>query len=241
MALPKVDYPTFEVEIPSTKQKVTLRPMLVREEKILLTAKESDAPNGVFIAIKNVINNCCYTTPLDLSKLTTYDLEYLFLKIRSASVGNRVDLVFTDTEDDNKEHKFTVDLDTITIKYPKTPQNTLVKLNNDMNISLRYPLATVYESPVFMSKDSTPDELFDAFTLASLDKCWKGDVVTKFEDSSREEIKEFVDNLDIKTYDKIKEFVSDLPTLYYETKYKDSNGKEKTMKLTSLMDFFAFA
>ena len=92
-----------------------------------------------------------------------------------------------------------------------------------------------------MSKDSTPDELFEAFTLASLDKCWKGDFVTKFEDSSREEIKEFVDNLNIKTYEKIREYVSDLPKLYYENTYKDSSGKEKTIKLDSLMDFFALA
>lgn len=251
--LPKINYPTHEVEIPSTKEKIRIRPMLVKEEKILLTAKEGKAENEIYIAIRNVIRNCIIGAYSEsLNKLTTFDVEYLFLKVRAASVGNSVELVYTDDEDvvkeatsDNnmteeyKEHKFTVDLTKVIVKYPDEEKNK-VSLGDDKFVTLKYPPATTYESEAFSSDESSKEDLFDEFIIGALDKYWEKDVAVSFKDHTPTDIKEFLNNLDIKTYSKIKEFVSNLPTLYYEVKYKNSKGEDKTLKLTSLLNFFMF-
>jgi len=248
--LPKINHPTHEVEIPSTKEKIRVRPMLVREEKILLTAKEGKADNEIYIAIRNVVRNCVIGehTAL-LNKLTTFDVEYLFLKVRAASVGNSVELLYTDSDDGvvnadtghtvGMEHKFTVDLDKVTVKYPEKISDK-VSLGGDKFVTLKYPPATTYESEAFSSDESKAEDLFDEFIIGALDKYWEKDVAVSFKDHTPKDIKEFLNNLDIKTYSKIKEFVANLPTLYYEVKYKNSKGEDKSLKLTSLLDFFMF-
>jgi len=239
MSLPKIKYPTFEVEIPSTKQKVRIRPMLVREEKILLTAKEGKARNEIYIAIRNVIRNCLVDVdPAITDKLTTFDMEYLFLKIRAKSVGDTTSLLYTDPDDD-EEYKIDVDLEKVVVKYPKKSEDN-IKLSDTASISLRYPLAVTYESKIFGSEDSTEEELFEEFILSAMDMYWEGETAVQFKDQTPDDIKEFLNDLDIKTYAKIKTFVSSLPSLYYEAKYKTKDGEAKTLKLTSLLDFFMF-
>lgn len=254
--LPKINHPTREVEIPSTKEKIRIRPMLVREEKILLTAKEGKADNEIYIAIRDVIRNCVIGEQHSavLNKLTTFDVEYLFLKVRAASVGNSVELLYTDSDDvvkeateegmvskpaEYKEHKFTVDLDKVTVKYPEKV-NDRVEMGTDKFVTLKYPPASTYESAAFSNDETKAEDLFDEFIMGALDKYWEGDKAVSFQDHTPADIKEFLNNLDIKTYSKIKEFVSNLPTLYYEIKYKNTKGEEKTIKLTSLFDFFMF-
>jgi len=242
--LPKIKFPTFEVEIPSTKNKARVRPMLVRDEKILLTAKEGKAVNETFIAVRNVVQNCMISgDEIIINKLTPFDIEYLFLKIRSVSVGNVVDLVFTDSEDDDKKHDFKINLDDVKVKFSNgkdtSPFN--IKMSGDSGIIMKYPASSVYESKAFTSEDATPEELLDDMVMACLEKFYDGEKMVKFRDCPPDEIKEFINNMDVKTYGKIRDFISDLPTLHHEVKYKNSKGEEKTLTLSSLMDFFAFA
>jgi hypothetical protein len=115
MALPKINYPIFELILPSTKQNVKYRPFLVKEEKILLTAQISGEPQDIINSIKQVINNCIITEGVDVDKVTTFDLEYLFIKIRAKSVNNVITLAYKDLEDE-KRYEVEVDLDQIEIK-----------------------------------------------------------------------------------------------------------------------------
>ena len=167
-------------------------------------------------------------------------------------MGNSVELLYTDPDDvvkeatsDNnmteeyKEHKFTVDLTKVIVKYPEKISDK-IEMGIDKFLTLKYPPATTYESEAFSSDESKAEDLFDEFIVGALDKYWEKDVATSFKDHSPKDIKEFLNNLDIKTYSKIKEFVANLPTLHYEVKYKNSKGEDKSLKLTSLLDFFMF-
>ena len=104
MGLPQIKHPNFDIELPSTKDKLRVRPMLVRDEKILLTAREGNAPNEIYLAIRDVVKNCIMGD-VKMDKFATFDLDYVFLKLRAVSVGNVVELVFTDADDDNKQHR----------------------------------------------------------------------------------------------------------------------------------------
>ena len=106
---------------------------------------------------------------------------------------------------------------------------------------MKYPPSSVYENPSFASETATEDELFDTLVVACLDKYYEGETVYSFNDVSPQDMKEFIGNLDVKTYGKIKEFVADLPTLYYKADYKNSKDEKKSIELTSLVDFFALA
>ena len=114
MSLPKLSYPIFELTLPSTKQTIRYRPFLVKEEKILLTAQASGEPKDILLALRQVINNCVLTEGIDIEQLTTFDLEYLFIKIRAKSVNNVIKLAYKDL-DDEKRYEVEVDLSLIHI------------------------------------------------------------------------------------------------------------------------------
>ena len=138
-------------------------------------------------------------------------IEYLFLKIRAVSVGNEVDLVFTDAEDEDKKHEFKINLDDVIVKFPngagelvmagKTPIGDTfnIKMGDESGIVMKYPPSTVYESKPFTTEDATPEDLLEQMVVASLEKYYDGDKVVKFRDCPPDEVKEFINNLDVKT------------------------------------------
>lgn len=235
MRLPTIDHPVFDVTIPSIKKKVKIRPMLVKEEKILLMAKEGSNPYEIFQAIKQVVNNCIITGDFDSNKLTLFDLEYMFLRIRSVSVGNIVKVSYRD--EDGKDYPFDIDLEKIEVKFPEN-QDMMIKTGETSGFKMKYPLATIYATEAFTSGTATEQELIDELIVNSMDDYFEGENVWRLAQQPRNEIKEFIDGLDIATYNKIREFVASLPSLYYEVKYTNSNGKEQLIKLTTLTDFF---
>jgi hypothetical protein len=144
MPLPKTHHPLFEVTLPSTKKTVYFRQMLVRDEKILLIAKAADDDVDINRAVKQVVNNCLMDTNIDT--LTTFDVEYLFIKIRSVSIGSQVELAFKDSEDD-KEYPFVVDLEKVEVKWPEEfpDGNGLIKISEDLAISMKYPPSSLFD------------------------------------------------------------------------------------------------
>jgi hypothetical protein len=144
MALPKIKIPLFDVTIPSTKKDAKFRPFLVKEEKILLIAQSGGTKKEMVNSLKQVINNCVTLldgTDVDVDALTTFDLEYLFLKIRSKSVDNVVTLKYVDHEDE-KEYEFKVALDDIEIQHNPDHSNK-VKIDDDICVILKYPTANI--------------------------------------------------------------------------------------------------
>jgi hypothetical protein len=233
MQLPKIQYPTFTVEIPSTKKKEVFRPFLVKEEKILLMAKTSDQDSDVLLAVKQVVNNCAIDPNFDIEKLSLFDLEYCFIKIRASSVSNLISVSYRDFED-NKVYDFDIDLNDIKVNWPEKIDNT-IKITATSGLSMKYPTASLYEDKEFTG--SGPEAFFKLIARC-VDVIYDGDEVfpaNKFEYS---EIEEFLENLDVKTFDSIRNFMSNQPTVYYVITYKNSLGNDRTIELKTLSDFF---
>lgn len=233
MTLPKIQHPTFRVEIPSTKKQLLFRPFLVKEEKILLMAKTGNDGNEILSAIKQIVNNCCEEKGFDVNRLTIYDLEYMFLKIRANSVGNIVELVFKDLED-QKDYKFQVDLNTVQVQYPKNANNKIA-IDDTTGIIMRYPSAMLYDDKEFLSLGQ--DALFELM-VRCIDKIYKGDEMFDASTYSKDKISEFIDDLDVKTFEKIQEFLNDAPTIRHTLTYRNELGHERKIELTTLTDFF---
>jgi len=231
--LPKIEQPLFKITIPSTKQDVMVRPMLVKEEKILLMAKEGNDYGEMLRAIKQVVNNCLMDT--DISKLAIFDIEYLFLKLRSISIESTVKISYVD-EDDSVERDFEIDLDKVVIDF-SNKKEPIIKIDKSKSLVLRYPSSALYDDNIG-DKES---DIMDALVADCIVSYSDGDKKYMFADEPKDEIKDFVDNnISAKVYKQIQEFLNNVPSLKYEIKYKDNSGKEKTVTLKSLNDFFTF-
>ena len=232
MPLPKIDQPLFDMIIPSTGKKVTFRPFLVKEEKILLIAQQSGNDSEIIRAIKQILNNCIQDH-LDLDTLAIFDLEYAFLKLRSKSVNNVVKLSYRDTEDD-EVYNFELDLDTIEIEMPKNT-NSKIEINDSVGMTMKYPSASITDK---MSGFENEVDLMTFFIVNCIDTIYDEDTVYVADDFSEEEISEFLDGLDVKTFEKIREFFENVPRLYHKIEYTNSIGSERSIELASLKDFF---
>lgn len=232
MSLPKSKHPLFDVVIPSTKEKVKMRPFLVKEEKILLLAQTSENPSDIVDAMKQVINNC-FMEPMDIDHLTTFDLEYLFVKLRARSVTQIIQLKYTDPEDGQK-YDLTVDLDEVEIKIdPK--HSTKIELTDTTGIILRYPRTDMVNN---IKQATTEVDLFFEVIKYCIDKVYDEDNVYNMSDFSEQEVNDYVNDLDVNTFTKIQTFLETMPKLYYEVKYINKEGKERSLVLNSLTDFF---
>lgn len=232
MPLPKIDQPLFDMVIPSTGKKVAFRPFLVREEKILLIAQQSGNDSEIIRAIKQILNNC-FVDDIDLNTFAIFDLEYAFLKLRAKSVNNVVKLSYRDTEDD-EVYNFELDLDTIEIEMPKTI-NSKIEITKDVGMTMKYPSASITDR---MKEFDNEVDLMTFFIVNCVDTIYDDENVYVADDFSEEEISEFLDGLDVKTFELIREFFESVPRLYHKIEYTNKVGNERSIELSSLKDFF---
>lgn len=235
MSLPKISYPTYSIKIPSTNKAAKFRPFLVKEEKLLLMAKESENNADILLAIKQVINNCCLDNNFDNEKLTIFDLEYIFIKLRAFSVDNVVKVSYKDDED-NQNYDFDVDLNEVEVKFPEKNDKN-IKISEKLGILMKYPSASLYEDKDFLNLDK--DYLFELI-IRCIDKIYNGDNIYEAKNYTTKDLSEFLENLDSKTFVTIQDFLMNSPKLLHVLKYKNSLGKEKQITLSSLNDFFTF-
>ena len=232
--LPKIEHPLNDIEIPSLKKKYKFRPMLVKEEKILLMAKASEDETDIFNAVLQVVNNCSVDPSLDVMKLAIFDLEYIFLKIRAASIGETTEVAFRDTED-NKVYDFEINLNEVKVEFPKETKNT-VKITESSGFTLRYPPAVLYSDKEFLKLEAS--KVFDALVVQCVDKIFDGEKIYESNLYKKEEIADFIENLPVKTYEEVRDFFAEVPAMKHEIKYKNSMGSERTILLRNLNDFF---
>lgn len=236
MSLPKISHPTFDVIVPSIKRKIKMRMMLVREEKILLMAKQSELPNDIMNAIKQVVNNCIIDTQsVNVDKLTVFDLEYLFIKLRSFSVDNITRVTYRDNED-GESYSFEIDLSKIEVKFPENIENT-IKVNDKVYISMRYPDAGIFSDNALFN-DEDEDDLVDKLVARCIEKIFEGENVINVDTIDKKELVEFLEMLPINVYDKIRKFLINVPNVYHEINYKNKLGNERKIIMNSLNDFF---
>ena len=232
MSLPKIDQPLFEVTIPSTGKKIKFRPFLVKEEKILLIAQQSDSDRDIIRAIKQVLNNCI-VDDVNVDDLATFDLEYMFLKLRAKSVNNMVKLSYRDNEDD-KVYDFEIDLDEIEVKRTEGVTNK-IKLNDEVGIIMQYPSASITEE---LGEFESEVDLLMFFIKKCIAEIYDSESVYVVKEQAEEELDQFIDSLDVATFEKIREFFEGMPRLYHELKYTNEMGNERVIELTNLKDFF---
>lgn len=232
--LPKTDFPTSTFEVPTNKDQITLRPMKVSDEKILLMAKESRSALELFKATRQVLNNCI-VGEYDLSKLALVDINYLWIKLRTISLGDKVQIQYND-EEDNRLHVAGVDLSKIEIKW--NTQSPKIKMTDANSLVLRIPSNDLYLSEVFDKEDVSAEELMETLVIGVLDSYHVGKEVYDLKTLSHEEAVAFVDDLDVKTHKAVKEFIVNLPSIYLTSKYTNSMGTERKFEYKTLNDFF---
>lgn len=232
--LPKIDYPIYKIKVPSLKKEFQFRPFLVKEEKLLLMAKESETSSDILSAIKQIVNNCSIGK-LDINKLAIFDLEYIFLKLRSISIDNMIKVSYKDNED-NKIYDFEINLDDIEIKYPEKASNN-IKITNKSGITMKYPSAELYDDKEFLSLEK--DYMFELI-IRCIESIYYEDQIYEAKDYKKEDLEEFLENLNIKVFENIKEFLLSVPKMEYKLEYTNENGNKREIVLASLNDFFTW-
>lgn len=233
MPLPKIKHPTYELTLPSNGMRVTYRPFLVREEKILLLAKESSSQSAIVHAIKQVITNCIVSpADLDVDSLATFDVEYFFLNLRSKSVNNIVTLSFKDLEDE-RVYDIDVDLDQVIVRRQENHTNK-IKVDEDTGITLRYPSLETYSK---LNLENVDKLAIDAVAWC-IESVYDNETVYTRTEFTEQELVEFIEDLDVITLQKIVDFFKTMPKLYYKISYKNAMGNERVVELDSLVDFF---
>lgn len=235
MGLPTINHPIHKIEVPSINKQVQFRPFTVKEEKILLTAQESNDEATIMSSLAAVIGNCCLEdVATDL--FTTFDVEWLFMQLRSISVSNIIQVKYKDNEDE-QVRTFDIDISNIELKNREllTAKNNTIDLDADNTLKLRYPAARFGEA---LPNDSTPEQIELALIRAMLDSLYTNDEVYQFDQYSEEEVDAFINNLPISALDKIKQFVSDIPYLYYKIEYTNNKGNNREIEMLTVFDFF---
>lgn len=233
MSLPKMMHPTFNVTIPSTGQKIRMRPFLVREEKILLMAQTSENAKDIVLAIQQVVNNCL-VDKVAIEDLTTFDIEYLFLKLRGKSVSNTIELKYTDPIDKH-QYDIVVNVDDVEVQFNEEHTNKIT-ITEQSGIILKYPKADLADR---MGNDITTEvELLFELIKYCVDKFYDENDVYDLTDYTSEDVSEFIDSLGIETFQKIQKFMETMPKLYHEVPYTRKDGSEGKVVLQTLNDFF---
>ncbi len=235
MGLPKIDQPLFNLTVPSTGQEITFRPFTVKEEKILLIARESQELEQIIVAVKQIIGNTCQG--VDVDDLAVFDLEYMLIKIRAKSINNQVNFTIPDP-DTEEEIELKIDLDDIEMLHNDEHTKKIV-LNEQFYMMMRYPSIDEITKLVPKEGESQEQALFDAM-IACIDTLVDDttDEVYNFSEFSEEEVTEFVDQFTAGTITNITKFFETAPKMSYEAPYKDSEGNDKTFRMEGLETFF---
>jgi len=233
MNLPKIEHPTFTLFLPISERKISFRPMLVKEEKILLLAKESNDDGTIVENIKNVIQNCVYDK-LDFDDLPLAEVEFIFLNIRAKSINNIITVNVTDRYVPNKKHQLDVDLEEVTIRFNKE-LNPTINLEENLGIVLKYPTINLIKSLATNPEEDPGIITFKNCLLSVFDS----ENVYKIKDVSEKEVDMFIDNLSPKHLEKIKEFFDNVPKLHFEIKFLNSKNQPDSVVLDTFRDFFS--
>lgn len=234
--LPVIEHPLFHLTIPSLQKEVLFRPFLVKEEKILLMAQQAGDNRQIILAIKQVINNCLQSTDVDVNDLTMFDIEYLFIKLRASSIDNNATVVYIDPEDE-KQYQFDINMDEITLSEIPETRSKLIDLGDGYKVKMRYITADAFEN---IPEELGENTLDDFLITSAIEAIYSGDEMTKADDLTFKELNAWVENLSIPTRDEMLEFIESTPHILYEIKYTNSLDHERTIRLTSLRDFFTW-
>tara|TARA_B100001142_G_scaffold66053_2_gene65704 strand:+ start:1791 stop:2510 length:720 start_codon:yes stop_codon:yes gene_type:complete len=239
MPLPKIATPTYDLELPSTGKTIKYRPFLVKEEKVLVIALESEDTKQISNAIKSVISNCVLTRGIKVENLPTFDIEYLFLNIRGKSVGEELDVNIICPDDEETQVAIKIDLDDIKVQKNDEHSNQ-IKLDDNLMMELKYPSLDQFIKNNFDFGDKNAmDQSFDLIA-SCIDKIFTEDEVWATADCSKKEVKEFLESMNSFQFKDIEKFFETMPKLSHTLKVTNPNtGVENEVVLEGLASFFA--
>jgi hypothetical protein len=239
MPLPKIATPVYELELPSTGETIQYRPFLVKEEKVLVIALESEDVKQITTAIKNVIKNCIKTKDVKVENLPTFDIEYLFLNIRGKSVGEDIEVNVTCPDDGETQVPVTINLDDIKVQKNEDHTNR-IKLDDSIMMEMKYPSLDQFIKNNFNFEErSAMDQSFELIATC-IDKIFTEEDVWAAEDCSKKEIVEFLEGMNSSQFKEIEKFFETMPKLSHTIKVKNpKTKKESEVVIEGLAGFFA--
>jgi hypothetical protein len=238
MALPRLnnDNPIYEMIVPSTKKAVKYRPFLVKEQKNLLIAVESQDPKQIMNSMLAALGSC--VEGCNINELSTFDVDYMFTQLRSKSVGEKSTII-SNCSECNHENSVSIDLSQIEIDLDSLPKD-VIELTDTLKLKMKFPTYTdmMKNEKIFSDESKMVDVLFETL-ITCMESIQTDEENILFRDESREEIENFVNSLTNKQLDKINLFVQNLPTLSHNVEYKcEGCGHENKVELNGMQDFF---
>jgi hypothetical protein len=238
MPLPKISTPTYELELPSTGETIKYRPFLVKEEKLLVLALESEDMKQITTAIKTVIKNCIQSKNIKVESLPTFDIEYLFLNIRGKSVGEEIEVNLIAPDDGETPVPVNILIDDIKVKKSEEHTNK-IKVDANLMMEMKYPsLDQFIKSNFDFSSTNTVDQSFDLIA-SCIDKIYNDEEVWDTTDVTKKELNEFLDQMNSQQFKQIEKFFETMPKLSHEVKITNPKTEvESTVVLEGLSSFF---
>ena len=242
MALPKINTPTYDLTLPSTGKKIKYRPFLVREEKILIMALETEDMAQITNAVVEILNECILTKGVSVSKLATFDIEYLFLNVRAKSVGETVEVNITCPDDGKTSVQTEINIDSIRVQKVRGHKN-IIKLDNQYSMKLKYPSITEFIESNFESgqdggEGSDIDKSLTMIT-SCIEMIYDNEESWDASDSSQKELEEFIEQLNSKQFKAIEKFFETMPKLSHKVKVTNPVTEvESEVVLEGLASFF---
>ena len=238
MPLPKINTPTYELVLPSSGKKIKYRPFLVREEKILIMALETEDVKQITDSVIQILNSCILTKGVDITKLATFDIEYLFLNVRSKSVGETVEIILTCPDDNKTTVPTSIDIDSIKIKKDRKHKDT-IKLDDNLSLKLKYPSMQQFIENNFEASDKNEVSSTLDMIVSCMDVIFNEEESWPASESTPKELEDFVDQLNTKQFKLIEDFFATMPKLTHTIKVKNPNtGVESEVRLEGLAAFF---
>ena len=240
MPLPTIETPTYELKLPSSNKKVKYRPFLVKEEKILIIALESKNQNEITNAVTDVLKKCILTKGVDVDNLPTFDIEFLFLNIRSKSIGEDIKLTVTCPDDNVTKVPVTIYVDEIKVIKPRGHTKD-IKLDDTMTLRMKYPSLSQFISNNFDTEDEAEALVDKTFNVVAdcMDTVFTEEDAWDAKDYTPDERIDFVNQLNSKQYKAVEKFFATMPKLSHKIEVVNPNTKEKSsIVLEGLADFF---
>jgi len=238
MPLPKINTPTYELTLPSNNKKIKYRPFLVREEKILIMALETEDISQITNAIVEILNDCILTKGVSVTKLATFDIEYLFLNVRAKSVGESVEVNVICPDDNKTSVQIEINLDSIKVQKTRGHKN-IVKLDDQYSMKLKYPsLDEFIDSNFESNEESDVDKSMNMIT-SCIEMVYDQEESWSASDSTQQELEEFIEQLNSKQFKSVEKFFETMPKLSHKVKVTNpATGVESEVVLEGLASFF---
>ena len=238
MPLPKISTPTYELVLPSSNKKIKYRPFLVKEEKVLILAMESQDTSTVANAVKDVLASCILSRGVKVEKLSTFDIEYLFLNIRGKSVGEKIEVMVTCPDDGKTQVPTSINIDEIKVIVDKK-HNKDIKLDDQYTLRMRYPSLDEFVKNNFATAaDVSVDDTFDLIS-SCIDQVYSEEESWTAADCTKKELSQFVESLNSNQFKEIETFFETMPKLSHTVKVINPNTKEENeIVLEGLQNFF---